>query len=75
MKGIFRNVLIGLFTLVFASSQSLVNLYAKTSYPVEATPKIQVKVAVGSTTLNETTFLDDLKDALVRVVSISVYWI
>jgi LPXTG-motif cell wall-anchored protein len=65
MKNAFKKALITAIALVFVCSHTLLNLTATSTYPTEATPKIQVKVAVGSTALEKTTFLDDLRDALV----------
>jgi hypothetical protein len=73
MKSVIKNILVTAITLFLVCSHSLLNLSATTSYPAEATPKIQVKVAVGSTGLDKATFLDDLRDALVaRGVDFSV---
>ncbi len=73
MKTSFRKILVFTLALVFVFSQSLVKVSAIVGYPVEATPKVQVKIAVGSTTLNNTTFLGDLKDALIaKGVDVSV---
>jgi hypothetical protein len=66
----FAFVLSFIFLLGFATSPVKAGV---SGYPVEATPKIEVKIAVGSTDVAKTTLLEDLKNELIsRGVDVSM---
>jgi len=66
----FAFMLSFVFLLGFATSPVKATV---SGYPVEATPKIEVKIAVGDTGVDKTTLLEDLKNELVlRGVDVSM---